>query len=393
MSSLEEFAKAIICGDLAIVEKLISRGSVDVNARLPREFHPPALVYGARYGRKEIVDILLRSNARVDETDERGRTACHAAAERWQPDVLPLLLARQPNLAVVDADGRTAFDIALRHLYFQDVSKPCALMLLEAGASVESVDRFDLCSFASASTDAIWALIHRGVVVREVLTSDGRTPLHKAAVRTRDARVFDLLVNVCGIDLEARSRDGVTSLLCAAEYGNVVALRWLIEAGADVNSVDIYGSMPLFRVSRHDCAVVLLAAGANVCARDNNGHTPLHCVALAASSFTAVHSLIAGGADLDAANDAGETARQALARRGWTLHPDQVEAARREIAKTRIDFVRYRALQVCIGLQSLRLNALQMCEILQFACGALALLIPFHIWWATATTVKHFRSQ
>jgi ankyrin repeat protein len=138
----------------------------------------------------------------------------------------------------------------------------------------------------------------------------------------------------------------------------------------------------------HDCAVMLLAAGANVCARDNNGQTALHRVAW--YDLTAVQSLIAAGADLDADN-AGETVRQTLARRGWTIDPDQVEAARRDIAKTRIDFVRHRALQVCIGLQSLELDALQMCEILLFACGPFAPLIPFHIWWTIATTVKHFQ--
>jgi hypothetical protein len=71
----------------------------------------------------------------------------------------------------------------------------------------------------------------------------------------------------------------------------------------------------------------------------------------------------------------------------------QVEAARREIAKARLDFVRHRALELCIGLQSLRIDAFQMCEILRFACGAVAQLIPFHIWWKIATTVKHFRTK
>jgi hypothetical protein len=37
MSSLEEFAKAIDDGDSSMVESLISRGVVDVNARLPRQ--------------------------------------------------------------------------------------------------------------------------------------------------------------------------------------------------------------------------------------------------------------------------------------------------------------------------------------------------------------------
>jgi hypothetical protein len=82
-----------------------------------------------------------------------------------------------------------------------------------------------------------------------------------------------------------------------------------------------------------------------------------------------------------------------MAYRGMIIDRDQAEVARRDIAKARIDFVRYRALEVCIGLQSLRLDALQLCEILQFACGAIAPLIPFHIWWTIATTVKHFRIQ
>jgi hypothetical protein len=66
MSSLEEFAKAIEDGNSSIVESLISSGSVDVNARLPRPFQPPALAFAAQFGRVGIVDILLRANARVD---------------------------------------------------------------------------------------------------------------------------------------------------------------------------------------------------------------------------------------------------------------------------------------------------------------------------------------
>jgi hypothetical protein len=54
-----------------------------------------------------------------------------------------------------------------------------------------------------------------------------------------------------------------------------------------------------------------------------------------------------------------------------TISPTEIEVARRDIVKARIDFVRYRALEICIGLQLLELDALQMCEILQFACGPL----------------------
>jgi ankyrin repeat protein len=264
-------------------------------------------------------------------------------------------------------------------------------MLLEAGTSVKLVS-WHLCQFAAASTAAIHALLDHGVVVCELRDVFGGTPLHAAARRCHDAAVFDMLVNVCGTGLEVHSRIDGTCLHSAASNMNVFAVRWLLNAGADANSLSSNGSTPLHNVVDRDCAVSLLAAGANVCARDNRGRTALQRVM--PIEMAAVHPLIAAGADLDAVDNDGKTARQMLARRGWTSDPDKVEVARRDIAKMRLDFVRYRAIQVCIGLQSLRVNALQMCEILLFACGALAAqLIPFHIWWKIATTVKHFRSK
>jgi ankyrin repeat protein len=134
MSSLEKFANAIDLGDSSMVESLISNGFVDINARLPREFLPPALVLAALKGRAEIVNILLRANARVGDSDERGRTACHCAALLGHHDGLALLLTRRdpPNLAAVDEDGKTALVFALKSCH-RDGGRS-ALMLLEAGA-------------------------------------------------------------------------------------------------------------------------------------------------------------------------------------------------------------------------------------------------------------------
>jgi ankyrin repeat protein len=388
MSSLEEFAKAIERGNSSMVESLVLRGAVDANAYLPRSLRP-ALIRASELGHKDIVDILLRANARVDDTDESGRTACHAAAQGDHCGVLALLLARQPNLAAVDVNGKTSFCFALKSCHNDDGR--CALMLLEAGASLERADPFHLCRFAATSTAAIQALIDRGVVVRELRTFDDCTPLH-GRMALSDADVFEMLVNVCGIDLEARDCKDQTCLHSAARDGNVFSLRWLLNAGADLDSVTADGLTPLHYANFHNDAVILLAAGADVCARDNRGRTALHRWTARGllNELPSLFPLIAAGADLDAVDDGGNTCRQLLARRQLTIDPEKVEAARRDIAKARIDFVRYRALEVCIGLQSLRLDALQVCEILQFACGPSAPLIPFHIWWTIATTVKHF---
>jgi hypothetical protein len=101
--------------------------------------------------------------------------------------------------------------------------------------------------------------------------------------------------------------------------------------------------------------------------------------------------MLAIGADLDVEDANGKTARQWLAERRVTIDPKQVDSARFEIAKIRLDFVRSRAIEVCLGLQSLRLDALQMCEILRHSCGPMAGVVAFHQWWAIATKIKHFR--
>jgi ankyrin repeat protein len=189
-------------------------------------------------------------------------------------------------------------------------------MLLEAGASLEREHPADLCQFAATSTAAIQALIDRGVNVRELRILDDSTPLHVAARRCRDADVFEMLVKVCGIDLEARNCERDTCLHYAARRGNDFSLRWLLNAGADMNCVRRNGSTPLHDANFHSGAVILLAAGANVGARDNAGRTALHRVPAAhrrSIEVTPVHPLIAAGADLDVADDFGETARQVLA--------------------------------------------------------------------------------
>jgi hypothetical protein len=49
MNSLEIVAKAIDRGKPTQIESLLASGSINVNARLPREFNPPPLVLAVRH--------------------------------------------------------------------------------------------------------------------------------------------------------------------------------------------------------------------------------------------------------------------------------------------------------------------------------------------------------
>jgi ankyrin repeat protein len=385
MSSLEDFAKAIENGDSNQIESLLTSGSIDVNARLPRTSNPPPLVYAAQCRRAGIVQLLLSAGAHIDGVNDSRQTACFAAAWARSVDVLAVLLAhpRRPNLDIEDDANQTALQISLDLNNLSD--NRTSMLLINAGAALDSIAGME-CWFASRSTATIQALLNRGVVLNRLRGPMDFTPLHFIASRPAWSADLDaalnLLINVCNIDLEARSFEGQTCTLVAAGCSRPEALRFFINAGADVNAADDCRRTPLHMLSGYKCTVLLLAAGAIVDARDRNGRTPLQ-LAVRGNWNRMLPAFLAAGAD------SSGVSQQSMAR----AKVGDVEAARRDIATTRLDFVRRRAMQICIGLQSLRLDALQMCEILQHACGAVAHLIAFHQWWKIATTVKHFHRE
>jgi ankyrin repeat protein len=361
MISLKDFAKAIETGDSSNVQSWIDNGSIDVNARLPRRNNPPALVFAVACKQKEIVDILLRANVRIDDTDKCEMTACHCAALSRRDDVLVLLLARQPNLGLKDWNRRTPLDCSVECTGNERMTA----MLIEAGALVS---REEMCRLAGRSTDVIQALLNRGIVVSDLRNEDEQTPLHCTATFQFNPAVLSMLVNVCGVDLDAQDRRGNTCSHEACLNGKVAHLRWLCEAGAavDILNNDDLGLTPLHMACSNlsiECILVLVAAGANVHARTKSGTTALRLAInfFAEDILAIVHTLIAAGVEIDVADQDGVTPRLLLAERGLIVNEGEVVSARRQIAKQRIDFVRGRASEVCIGLQSLRLSAVQSC--------------------------------
>jgi ankyrin repeat protein len=388
-----DFVRTIESGDAKKVKLLITTFRVNVNER----FHncgidTVPLVLATRLGHTSIVELLLSFGAHVNSAGRDGQTACFCAAERGRADILAVLIAHRADLGCIDAAGLAPIDIAFKRSH-----EHCVAMLIRADAPL---DRARSCKAAAMGVESVQALMDRGIVVRELRNGRDCTPCH-LAIRRECVDLGPLmhkLVHVCGIDVNAVDAAGDTCSHVAVVHGMVDCLRWLILAGADidiVNTDDHYS--PLHEASfygREECVLLLLAAGADVQARTVHG--PACCLATQAfipveNSTAILQLLIACGVDIDFPNAGGESTRQAMASRCLVVTDDGIEAARRRIAKERVDFVRYRALQVCVGLQSRGLDALQMCEILQHACGPVAHLIAFHQWWKIATTVKHFK--
>jgi ankyrin repeat protein len=308
---------------------------IDLNACL--DSSPPPLVLAAQLGHAEIVDLLLQAGAHVDVVDSKRRTACHVAATNGRAGVLQLLLAQRPNLSLEDCERKTPLESSFDIINNGTIS----IMLVDAGAPIEKVRRDLLCELCALSAAAIHELVRRNVEISQIRDREGRTPLHVAACwqQSHDSlALLDLLIDVCGVELEARDTWRNTCTHIAARSGNVIALRRFIQAGANVACTDENGATPVQIARNYESVATLLAAGSEACDQ-----------------------------------------------------PPEFDVARRDIVVARLGFVRQRAFQICIGLQSLAINALQVCEILVHACGPVAPLIAFHHWWKIVTTVKHFR--
>jgi len=108
-------------------------------------------------------------------------------------------------------------------------------------------------------------------------TTDGSTALIWAAEKGHVATVSALL-DKKGIDIDAKNNDSNTALMFAAEKGHIDIVQKLLDNGANVNAKNQYGSDALMCAAwkgQLEIVQELLAKGADVNAKDEKGTSAL----------------------------------------------------------------------------------------------------------------------
>jgi ankyrin repeat protein len=164
-----------------------------------------------------------------------------------------------------------------------------------------------------------------------------RLNLAEAAALDEVDRVAELLDD--GGEADARTPDGFTPLHLAAFFGAPRVAALLLERGADPGAVagNEMRVQPLHSAAagRHrDIAIMLIAAGVDVDARQQAGYTPLLAVANS-GDIELARALLAAGADPDLANDTGVRPAELAAERGHHELADLLSTARTGTAGAR----------------------------------------------------------
>ncbi len=316
-----------------------------------------AVQYGVLHGElRNLIEPLIDAGADVNAVNNEGYTALEMAVSLNDPYAVTRLLGRGLSLGVkTDGVNTTkAIIMAARDNYAEvlrtiiddstaDVnavlhddsivdtpsgspalvvaaandSKDAVWDLLYAKADPNKTDASGRTALMlSTSTDVMGLLIKHGADV-DATDNRGQTALIRSIIDRQDTKLAQFLLIHRANPNVADTVNGKTALMYAAELGKEKTVKYLLAAGADVNSLGgirtssktpalIYAARAHKKQKSVGIARALLAMGADPNARDLSGDTALMYAALQGNKEL-ISLLIANGARLSATNN-GRTA-------------------------------------------------------------------------------------
>ena len=224
-------------------------------------------------GDAHLLARLIMIGASINEQDDNGSSALHAALNSKHPELAHWIMEHGGKASMADKLGKTPLHIAATHDYTSMATK-----LLEAGANAQARDndRNSPLSIASkrGNGDLCCELVRFGAKVDDTISFF--TCLSNA-IKVGDAHLLGQLVTI-GASINERGENGSCPLHVALNSKHLELSEWIIEHGGNVSVADKLGQTPLHIAARNDwtsIATKLLKIGASAEVRDNEGSSPL----------------------------------------------------------------------------------------------------------------------
>ena len=287
-------------------------------------------IAAARGENIDAVNKLLGAGSDVNATQGDGATALHWATHRNNLELVQLLIE-------VGADVNIANDLGATPLWLATLngSASIAEKLIVAGANVNvalKMGETPLMSAArSGNLDTVKLLLASGADVNGAEKEKGQTPLMWAVAQGHSHIVKLLIEN--GADISARSKvwhqlentagntnpsgnfkmahGGSSAIMFATRTGNIDTVRVLLDAGANVNDEAASGISALIQAAHsghQELAIFLLERGADPNSI-GGGYTALHAAVLR-GEVKLVEALLAHGAIFDTPVEHGSPGRR-----------------------------------------------------------------------------------
>lgn len=236
----------------------------------------------------QLKQLLHDSNVDVNTQDAKGLTDLRYALDQENFEAVKILTDAGANVNTASKNGRSALHFATEK---NDLSLVQHLLSYEADVNIKD--------------------------------NENKTPLHKAVAYKKDSFnrslaennlvIVQLLLSF-GADVNLKNNKGESPVFNAVSVGNSEVVKFLLDHGANVNAIDNFRLTPLHTAaacnygnSHQKVAEVLLKAGADVDAQDENGSTAFHILVTRPASVKVIELFLDHKANVNAVNSQGET--------------------------------------------------------------------------------------
>jgi ankyrin repeat protein len=233
--------------------------------------------WSARDGHFAIFEMLLQKDANIEAETKHGDTALHLALEFNHSDIAASLILRNANINTQNRNGKSPIEVAISKGHIDMIYQ-----LKDAGAIMEDNGEEALWLICLAAEAGQVSLIKSTLdkFDKEEKRNLMNVTLHVASRHGQVGVVTYLLDN--GAEIESLNDDGLTPLFLAGQYPDVIST--LIHRGACINARNQkhphQGILHYFAsLDQIEGVRLLLNCDYNIHIRDNDYRTALHYVA------------------------------------------------------------------------------------------------------------------
>ncbi|XP_076038338.1 calcium-independent phospholipase A2 VIA [Oratosquilla oratoria] len=234
----------------------------------------------------------------------------HIAVSRQHRDVIQVLLESGASVDSTDGKGNSAYH------YAANTNKAIIEMITKKNSRLLNTPNEEgktplHLACESGNQECVKALLCAGADVNIAAKHDSSLPIH-TATKSNSALCAKEIITMYPKQLNAQDmKAGGTPLHWASSKEIALAL---IELGCNINARNSNGMTALHNMALNNllpCVIILLSHGAAIRVQDDDGNSPLHL----ASSPAVLQALLVFGADINRENNKGETARHLIASR------------------------------------------------------------------------------
>ncbi|XP_055716585.1 poly [ADP-ribose] polymerase tankyrase [Phlebotomus papatasi] len=250
-----------------VIELLIKKGAL-LNERNTEYLTP--LHVATELSHFDVMDCLLKHGAKVNALDGLGQTALHLCAKQGNIQACRILFTYSVDATIVSLQGFTAAQLA----------PECMANILRDPPSADlEIELLEAAKTGDLMTVRRIILSHPEMVNCRDLDGRNSSPLHFASGFNRVPVVEFLLKH--GAEVHASDKGGLVPLHNSCSYGHIEVTELLLKHGANVNVADLWKFTPLHEAAakgKYEIVKLLLKHGADPNKRNRDGATPLDLV-------------------------------------------------------------------------------------------------------------------